>query len=134
MPGPQELVLLVVYTILLLILVVCSILVFIWGFAPWLRALLAGVPVPLVRIVAIRFRRVKPGPVVNAFIIARRSGIAVDLSDVEWAAAQGVDVEKVLRQMPEAQAAAPPGTDAATVFRALVDAEVDARATREKPP
>ena len=125
MSRALEVSLLLAYLAILLGVLAFSILVFVWGFAPWLRAMLARTPVPLMRIMAMRFRRVRPGPVVNAYIIACQSGIAVDLSDVEWAVAQGVDVEKVLRRMPQARAASP-DADAQTVFHALVNAELDA--------
>ena len=77
------------------------------------------------QIMAMRLRREKPGPVVDAFIVAYQSGIEVDLSDVEWAVAQGANMEKVLRLMPEALAAAPPEAVPQAVFQDLVNSEVD---------
>ncbi len=123
----QTAALVILYAVISVFLCLLSIAVFVLAFAPWLVAYLSGVPIPLLRVLAMRLRRVDLGAVVRALVLAREAGIDVSCSDMEWAALQGVDPEKVTRAMLEL-AQKQPGI----AFRDVVRAELEAGHT-EKP-
>jgi uncharacterized protein YqfA (UPF0365 family) len=98
----QTAILVIVFAVIVVFLCVFSILVFVVALGPWLQANLLGVPIPLVRILAMRLRRIDVGAILRALILTREAGIDVSSSDMEWAYLQGVDLEKAVRTMIEA--------------------------------
>ena len=123
----QTAALVILYAVISVFLCLFSITVFVLALAPWLVAYLSGVPIPLLRVLAMRLRRVDVGAVVRALVLAREAGLDVSCSDMEWAALQGVDPEKVTRAMLE-RAQEQPGI----AFRDVVRAELEA-GHAEKP-
>lgn len=118
--------LVILYAVITVFLCLFSIAVFVLGFAPWLVAHLSGVPIPLLRVLAMRLRRVDVGAVVRALVVAREAGLDVSCSDVEWAASQGVDPETVTRAMIE-RAREQPGIAFRDVVQHVVRDEREAR-------
>ncbi len=123
----QTAALVILYAVITVFLCLFSIAVFVLCFAPWLVAYLSGVPIPLLRVLAMRRRRVDVGAVVRALVLARQAGLDVSCSDMEWAVLQGVDPEEATRAMLD-MAQKQPGI----AFRDVVRAEREARGA-EKP-
>jgi uncharacterized protein YqfA (UPF0365 family) len=122
MPPALTIALLVLFAAILVFLCALTILVFVLAFAPWLRAYLSGVPIPLLEILSMRVRRADVDAVVRAVILARQAGIPVSCREVESAYSQGVDVEKVLRVLLEA-----PPDDPQAAFQDLISAALGHR-------
>ncbi|HUT93133.1 MAG TPA: flotillin-like FloA family protein [Thermoguttaceae bacterium] len=123
----QTAALVILYAVIVVFVCLFSITLFVLVFAPWLVAHLSGVPIPLLRVLAMRLRRVDLGAVVRALVLARETGLDVSCADMEWAALQGVDPEKATRAMLE-RAREQPGI----AFRDVVRAELEA-SHAEKP-
>jgi len=125
MPFAETAALVILYAAILVLLCLLSIAVFALVLAPWLVARLSGAPIPLVRILVMRRRRVDVGAVVRALVVAREAGLDVSCSDAEWAARQGVDPERATRAMLE-RAREQPAAAFREVVQQVVGAEQEA--------
>lgn len=72
-------------------------------FRLWLQALLAGTPVPIIDILAMRLRKVDARQVVESLILARQSGVSLSSVDLQRAYLQGADLKKLTLAWIEAQ-------------------------------
>ncbi len=81
----------VVFVLVFLLILI----VMIGTFRPWIRAFTSGMPISVLNIVGMRFRRIEVNVVVDALIMARQAGVAVSCRQMESAYLQGVDLEKL---------------------------------------
>ncbi len=107
---------------ILLLFVILNLVVFAAAFAPWLRAFVSGVPLRILEILGMRFRRVNVKAVVNTLIMARQAGAPLSCSEVERAYLQGVDLEKITLAYIKATR-----DNMDLTFQDLVDADLDGR-------
>ncbi|MCS6991552.1 MAG: flotillin-like protein FloA [Chitinophagales bacterium] len=71
----------------------------------WVTALVAGAPVSIGQLIAMRIRKVPPGLVVNALINATKAGLKVTANDIETHYLAGGNVNQVIRAMISADKA-----------------------------
>jgi uncharacterized protein YqfA (UPF0365 family) len=62
---------------------------------PWLQAFTSGVPISIVEIVGMTFRKTDVKAVLRALVMASQAGTPLSRAEVERAYLQGVDLEKV---------------------------------------
>jgi len=67
-----------------------------WNFPLWFQAYVAGVPLPVIEIIAMRLRGTDVKAVVKTLIMANHAGAPLSSEEVEEACAQGVDLEKII--------------------------------------
>ena len=61
----------------------------------WFVALVSGAHVSMVRLIGMKIRRIKVGPIINAYIMARKAGIQIDVVELETHQLAGGDIQKV---------------------------------------
>jgi|GEM_PF-1821441 len=105
-----------------LVIGVLYVLVFAMIFSPWLRAGTSGVPISVLRLIAMKLRRTDVDTVIGALIVAKQGGVAISCEEMENAWNQGVDLEKVTLAMVQAAR-----YDIEVTFEQLVDAEMSDR-------
>lgn len=71
----------------------------------WFIALISGAHVPMTRLIGMRMRRIKVGPIIDAYIQARKAGIAIDIVDLETHYMAGGDIEKIIVALISAHSA-----------------------------
>ncbi|MCS6916598.1 MAG: flotillin-like protein FloA [Chitinophagales bacterium] len=71
----------------------------------WVTALVAGAPVSIGQLIAMRIRKVPPGLVVNGLINATKAGLKVTANDIETHFLAGGNVNQVIRAMISADKA-----------------------------
>jgi len=91
-------------------------------FSVWLHALTAGVPVSVIQILGMKFRKTDPRAVVRALVLATHAGAKVPAREMESAYLQGVDLEKVTLAWVKANKE---GMDIS--FQELVEADLEER-------
>jgi uncharacterized protein YqfA (UPF0365 family) len=96
--------------------------VFVKAFAPWFQALMAGVPLSIIEILGMRFRKTDVKAVVKTLIMASQAGAPLSSSEVERAYLQGVDLEKITLAYIRAKK-----ENMDLTFQDLVDADLDFR-------
>lgn len=69
----------------------------------WFTAFLADAPVPLLTIVGMSLRKVRPRTVVDAYITAKKAGVPVTILDLERHCLEGRDVARMVDAMAEAK-------------------------------
>lgn len=84
----------------------------------WLQAYLSGVPLSFVTLVGMRLRKTNVNAVVRTLVMATQSGVDVSWRRVESAYLAGIDLEKIILAMVEAQK-----QGIAVTFQELIDAE-----------
>jgi len=101
----------------------------------WFQARMSGVHVSLVEIIGIKFRKVNPAVVVRSLIMAKLAGMDLPSADVERAYLEGVDVEKVVRELIAAKRSNQlQDQTPEIIFRQLVDAELKRWPVQEDRP
>ena len=63
--------------------------------APWLQAFTSGVPISIIEIVGMTFRKTDVKAVLRALVMASQAGTPLSRTEVERAYLQGVDLDKV---------------------------------------
>jgi len=113
---------LIVAAIVPILVAIVFLVVFASTFSQWLRAFLAGVPVPVVVIIGMRPRKTPVDVVLRHLIMAGQGKVDVSCAEMERAYLQDVDLEKVTLA---AIHAARQGMD--IPFKDLVTAEMEDR-------
>jgi uncharacterized protein YqfA (UPF0365 family) len=122
MPFAQIPALAVVAVILAFIFLLLSTTVFVLFFSTWLQALLSGVPLRVLDLIGMRLRRTDIKAVVRSLIMAKQGGVVIPWTEMEAAWAQGVDLEKVVLAIIQANK-----ENMDITFQDLVDAELENR-------
>jgi uncharacterized protein YqfA (UPF0365 family) len=65
----------------------------------WFNALVNGLPISLLRIVLMRWRRIPPDLIINAMITAHKGDLKIELDDLEVHYLAGGDVGNVISAM-----------------------------------
>ena len=71
----------------------------------WINARASGAPVKIVSLVGMRFRRISPQKIVNAYIKARKAGLSVSTDMLETHYLAGGNVERVINALISAKQA-----------------------------
>lgn len=71
----------------------------------WFIALISGAHVSMTRLIGMRMRRIKVGPIIDAYIQAKKAGIDIDIVDLETHYMAGGDIEKVIVALISAHSA-----------------------------
>jgi hypothetical protein len=77
-------------------------LVFVRLFGPWMRAFLAGAPIPVITLLGMTFRRTPVNKIVDWKIIAAQARLPITTAQIESAYLQGADVELAVLAMNRA--------------------------------
>ena len=96
--------------------------VFVLAFRPWIQAFLSGTPIQAFEIVGMRLRRTDVNAVLKTMITAQHAGVTLTCRQVERAALQGVNLEKVTLALIQARKRETPVT-----WEELVEAELQNR-------
>ena len=86
----------------------------------WFQTKMTGLPLNLLDIVGMRFRKVNPRVVVRTLIMAKQAGIDLPCEEVELAYLQGADLNKVAMALVRAKEE---GTEMS--FQELVEADLE---------
>lgn len=88
------------------ILVILIVLVFtILPVKTWFVALVSGAHVSMARLIGMKMRRIKVAPIVDAYIMARKAGIDIDVVSLETHQLAGGDIQKVINALISAHSA-----------------------------
>lgn len=71
----------------------------------WFVALVSGAHVSMARLIGMKIRRIKVAPIVDAYIMARKAGIDIDISELETHQLAGGDIQKVINALISAHSA-----------------------------
>ena len=71
----------------------------------WINARASGAPVKIVSLIGMRFRRISPQKIVNAYIKARKAGLSVSTDMLETHYLAGGNVERVINALISAKQA-----------------------------
>lgn len=71
----------------------------------WFVALVSGAHVSMSRLIGMKMRRIKVGPIVDAYIMAKKAGIKIDISELETHQLAGGDIQKVINALISAHSA-----------------------------
>ena len=71
----------------------------------WFVALVSGAHVSMVRLIGMKMRRIKVAPIVDAYIMATKAGIRLDISELETHQLAGGDIQKVINALISAHSA-----------------------------
>lgn len=71
----------------------------------WFVALVSGAHVSMARLIGMKMRRIKVAPIVDAYIMAKKAGINVDISELETHQLAGGDIQKVINALISAHSA-----------------------------
>lgn len=88
--------------------VLLIILVVIFAIVPvktWFVALVSGAHVSMARLIGMKMRRIKVGPIIDAYIMARKAGITIDVVELETHQLAGGDIQKVINALISAHSA-----------------------------
>ena len=88
---------LVVAGVLVLALVIVFFVVF--PFSQWWKAMISGVQISFSKLIAMKMRKVDLNSVVLAYITAKRSGLELDIADLETHVLAGGNIDNVVRAM-----------------------------------
>ena len=90
------------------LVVLLIILVVIFAIVPvktWFVALVSGAHVSMARLIGMKMRRIKVGPIIDAYIMARKAGITIDVVELETHQLAGGDIQKVINALISAHSA-----------------------------
>ena len=88
--------------------VLLIILVVIFAIVPvktWFVALVSGAHVSMARLIGMKMRRIKVSPIIDAYIMARKAGITIDVVELETHQLAGGDIQKVINALISAHSA-----------------------------
>lgn len=71
----------------------------------WFRALVSGAYISVGRLIGMKLRKIKLNMVVEAYIMARKSGINIDINEIETHYMAGGDINKVVSALISAHSA-----------------------------
>ena len=71
----------------------------------WFVALISGAHISMARLIGMKMRRIKVGPIVDAYIMARKAGISIDIVELETHQLAGGDIQKVINALISAHSA-----------------------------
>jgi uncharacterized protein YqfA (UPF0365 family) len=71
----------------------------------WFIALVSGAHISMARLIGMKMRRIKVGPIVDAYIMARKAGIDIDITSLETHQLAGGDIQKVINALISAHSA-----------------------------
>jgi len=74
----------------------------------WMRAVLGGAPVPILRLLGMRLRKANVANIVDACIVARKAGITVSVDELEMHSLAGGNAPRVIAGMAAAAEAGIP--------------------------
>ncbi len=95
----------VLYVALGLLLVLIVVVFAIVPTKTWFVALVSGAHVSMSRLIGMKMRRIKVGPIVDAYIMAKKAGIKIDISELETHQLAGGDIQKVINALISAHSA-----------------------------
>ena len=95
----------VLYVSLGLLLVFVVLIFAIVPIKTWFVALVSGAHVSMARLIGMKIRRIKVAPIVDAYIMARKAGIQIDISELETHQLAGGDIQKVINALISAHSA-----------------------------
>ncbi len=95
----------VLYVALGLLLVLVVVVFAIVPTKTWFIALVSGAHVSMSRLIGMKMRRIKVGPIVDAYIMAKKAGIKIDISELETHQLAGGDIQKVINALISAHSA-----------------------------
>lgn len=116
----------IVVTVVVLLFGAVCLIVSLRYFRVWMRGYMSGVPLTILQILGMEFRRTDVKAVLRALIMARQAGVAVSPREMEIAYLQGIDLEKITLAAIEAKR-----QNLEYTFQELVDADLKNR-LREK--
>lgn len=92
------------YTISILIISVVALIFLLWmvPIGLWFTALVSGAPVSLIQLILMRWRKVPPGVIVNALIVAKKAGIPLNRNELEAHYLAGGHVKPVVNALVSA--------------------------------
>lgn len=76
----------------------------------WFVALVSGSHVSMARLIGMKMRKVKVGPIISAYIQAKKAGLKIDIVDLETHYMAGGDIDKVIVALISAHSAKIPLT------------------------
>jgi len=111
---------LVAFAILAIMIVIIALLYF-WVLRIWLKCMLGGAPIMIVRLVSMKMRQSPVDEIVRVGLLAAHSGVTVTWDQLETAAIKGVNLERAVLAMIKAKDAGQPITWEELVETDLVD-------------
>ena len=71
----------------------------------WFVALVSGAHISMARLIGMKMRRIKVASIVDAYIMAKKAGISIDISELETHQLAGGDIQKVINALISAHSA-----------------------------
>jgi uncharacterized protein YqfA (UPF0365 family) len=95
----------VLFIVLAVLVVVIAIFVSLVPINIWFRALVSGAYVGMNRLIGMKLRKIKVNMIVEAYIMAKKAGINIDINEIETHYMAGGDVIKVVHALISAHSA-----------------------------
>ena len=93
------------YVALGLVLILIVVIFAIVPMKTWFVALVSGAHISMARLIGIKMRRIKVAPIVDAYIMAKKAGISIDIGELETHQLAGGDIQKVINALISAHSA-----------------------------
>ncbi len=95
----------VLYVALGIFLVLLVVIFAIVPIKTWFVALVSGAHISMSRLIGMKMRRIKVAPIVDAYIMAKKAGIKIDITELETHQLAGGDIQKVINALISAHSA-----------------------------
>lgn len=95
----------VLYVALGILLVLIVVIFAIVPTKTWFVALVSGAHVSMSRLIGMKMRRIKVAPIVDAYIMAKKAGIKINITELETHQLAGGDIQKVINALISAHSA-----------------------------
>lgn len=95
----------VLYVVLGILLVLLVVIFAIVPIKTWFIALVSGAHISMSRLIGMKMRRIKVAPIVDAYIMAKKAGIKIDITELETHQLAGGDIQKVINALISAHSA-----------------------------
>lgn len=95
----------VLFIILAVVIVLIAIFVSLVPVRHWFRSLVSGAYISMGRLIGMKLRRVNVSKIVDAFIMAKKAGITIDINEIETHEMAGGNIVKVVNSLISAHSA-----------------------------
>ena len=95
----------ILFVVLAILLVLLAVFFSLVPIGHWFKALVSGSYVSMSRLIGMKLRKLPVAKIVNAYIMAKKAGIVIDINEIETHEMAGGDINKVINALISAHSA-----------------------------
>lgn len=95
----------ILFVVLAILLVALAVFFSLVPIAHWFKALVSGAYIGMGRLIGMKLRKLPVAKIVNAYIMAKKAGIVIDINEIETHEMAGGDIHKVINALISAHSA-----------------------------